>query len=140
MDIPRGGRFSGVEIGMGIDPNDAHPLIAHRRDSPNADGMVAAEKDKGFLMFQASARVHIDFVTYTGDAVEMSGLAGIGRLIFRQRDEQVALVPHLITQRAEIVVQPGVTQRAGAHVYPAPPLTKIHRNAEDADVVAHERY
>ncbi len=142
VHVAAGGEDAGVEVGMGIEPEDAQFLAGlsamprHCADAADAQAMVAAEQDRqpGQPEFFMHRRVHRVIPRHDLGQVPVAAVRRLPRV---GRADQVAAIDHREAMSFEDRHDAGHPQRLGAHARAPCAGTDVGRRTDEGDVLLH---
>jgi hypothetical protein len=141
MDIAGGGGFGGVDIGMGVEPDDADFLILAAKelryagDGAGSEGVISAEDEGSHSILKALNDGFGSVGAGIGNLGEIAGIGGAGALGFGDFYADVATVGDLVAEFFEMGFKPGNTDGGRAHIDATAACAEIERNAKDVNPV-----
>ena len=125
MDVARGRSFGGVDVGVGVEPEEAYLLFpaaiefGHAGDRAGGQGVVAAQQQRRHAIFQGLDHCLGGAPAGLGNLLEVARIFVAGELGFGDLDANVAAVDDLVAQGFQAGFQSSHAHRGGPHVYPA---------------------
>ena len=132
-----GAQFPRVEIGMGVQPQDAQrpaqvaAMARHRRDGADAQGVIAAEQNRQPMLAELPIDRIMHFQVPCGDLRQIAVTVGLDQAGIR-RAADIAAVDHVQAALCQRGMNSGDAQRFGAHGSAAIAGADIRRCTDEA--------
>ena len=145
MHIAAGRGIGSIDVGVGVDPDEADALVlpaiefGNARDGACRHGVISAEARAALV--PASSVLSTKFGVLgagRGDFFQVLRVGGAFLFLFRDGDGDVAAVFHLVPQSFEARFKSGDAHRRRPHIDAAPRLPEVERDADDADFAARD--
>ncbi len=139
VHVARGRGLRGIDVGVGIDPDNADLLVlaavelGDTRDGTSREGMVATQHQRGHTVAEGTDDGTRGLVAGFGDLVEKTGMYVAGAAGFGNFYGHIAAVGDLVAERFEPRFQTGDAYCRGAHVDSSPAGAEVERDADDTD-------
>ena len=142
VDVAARRQDVGVEVGMGVEPEDAQlpaglaAVPRHRADRADAQAVIAAEQDRHAPAGEFGVDRVVDGAIPGGDGVEVA-VALVRRLPGIRRPAEVAAIDDVEAMADEHRADVGDAQRLGSHAGAAHAGADVGRCADQADEAIH---
>ena len=139
MHVAAGRGFGRVDVGVGVDPDQADALVlaavelGDAGDRAGCHGMVAAQHQRDFAGFERLDHQFGVLGAGGGDFFQIFGVRVAFFFLLGNGDGDVAAVFDLVAEGFQARFEAGHAHGRGAHVDAAARLAEIKRNADDAD-------
>jgi hypothetical protein len=135
MEIAGRGGFVGVEVAMGINPDQTQMTAASRTgDRTEGQAVVAAQDEGQAAALHGTGNALCQLVTDGNDTVQVAQTIFAGITSFTDRHMNISQIAGLAAAGLQIVLQPGIADGAGTHIHAAPSSAIIDGDADDIDM------
>lgn len=145
MDVAARSRLWRVDVGVGVEPDDAERNVGSRElghragDGADGNGVVAAEDEGEAAGVENFANGFRECAVDGEDGVDEAQVGASAGDGFGDGDGQVAEVLDIVAESGEACVDTCDAQGGGSHVYAAAARTEVEWDADDADALGQER-
>src|SRR5439155_16240849 len=139
VHVPAGAGLGRVHVGVGVNPDAAHGLVAvavklgDAGDRADRNRVIAAQRHGKEPRLERLVNAVRDFLARLLDFLQVLGALVAKVLLLGELDVNVARVLHLMAQVLDGRVQPRRAYRRRPHVHAAPLLPEVQRHAQNPD-------
>ena len=139
VDVAGGRGVRGVDVGVGVDPDQADLLppaavkLGHAGDRAGGQGVVAAQHQRRHALFEGLDHGLGGARAGFGDLLQIAGVSCCRRLGFGNLDADVAAIGDLVAEGFKARFEAGHAHGRGAHVHAAAAGAHVEGHADDAN-------
>src|SRR5215831_5746851 len=140
VDVATGRRFGGVDIAVGVDPDQADALVlptvkfGDSGDRAGSDGVIPAQHERDFPRFERFEHEVRALGAGGGDFLQIFRVGVAEFFLFGNGDRDVAAVLNDVADGFEAGLEAGDAHGGGAHVDTAARLAEVEGDANDTDL------